>query len=119
LNRRKTQQRARTAYQEAGQAIVAIHEGIKFHHVTIMAQDDSLGHVLYRRTRSFNRDLDSRPATLIGIYILRHFISLQSECRGRHLLKPEIQDSSWLGPPLAVSVCDPDIGCGRGKLYSR
>jgi hypothetical protein len=43
------------AHHEAGHAVVAWKLGIKFRHVTIKADHDSLGHVLFQRMTSNNR----------------------------------------------------------------
>ena len=51
-----------TAYHEAGHAVMAWDQGLKFHHVTIKPHGDSLGHVLPNKANvaSFAWDASDR-----------------------------------------------------------
>lgn len=56
----------RTAYHEAGHAVVMVVYGIGFEHVTIVAGEDYLGHVLMTNPPWFHPDWDNSP-------YVRHF----------------------------------------------
>src|SRR5687768_10085396 len=49
LMKRNEKQNATTAYHEAGHAIAAWHLDLKFKHVTIIPEEESLGHLLHSK----------------------------------------------------------------------
>jgi hypothetical protein len=64
---RSKKQLARTAHHEAGHAVIALREGRRFKHVTIVADEESFGHILYERWRNYNPEYNQRPTTLVRI----------------------------------------------------
>jgi Peptidase family M41 len=61
---RKERKLRATAYHEAGHAVAAWKFGLRFKHVTIKAQEDTLGHMLHGRSpKWFRPDCDNSDRT--------------------------------------------------------
>jgi ATP-dependent Zn protease len=58
---------AATAYHEAGHAVMMLHLGVRFRTVTIVPEEDSLGHVLKHKVRNFRPDIEMNARTLFSI----------------------------------------------------
>jgi hypothetical protein len=77
-----------TAYHEAGHAVAAWNYGVRFKHVTIIAEEDSFGHLMHSPPKWFHPDYDSsdRMAMRAQRYIIISFAGqlAQAKFRGKH-----------------------------------
>ena len=62
---KKTKKLEETAYHEAGHAVMAIHQRVYFHYVTIEPEADSLGHIFYGKWRRKFKPAASTPIDFI------------------------------------------------------
>jgi ATP-dependent Zn protease len=73
-----------TAYHEAGHAVVALRLGLKFRHVTIKPDSDSLGHLKCdRHPKWFNPNIDKSDRTrmLTERHIIVDFVGQIAEAK--------------------------------------
>jgi hypothetical protein len=85
VGQHRASERAGTAYHEAGHAVVAIALGRSFRKVTIVPDEDSLGHVLHRPfPKGFRPDIDvgSRNEHRIRQSVMCSLAGMAAERRG-------------------------------------
>lgn len=85
VGQHRASERAGTAYHEAGHAVVAIALGRSFRKVTIVPDEDSLGHVLHRPfPKGFRPDIDVdlRSERRIRQSVLCSLAGMAAERRG-------------------------------------
>ena len=83
-----------TAYHEAGHAVAAWDQELRFRHVTIKPSGDSLGHILHHKhkMRNIDSDVSERNRMLTERYVL---VSLAGYCAERKFNPHGIRSYSW------------------------